>query len=282
MARRQKTSPAEDLIKLTAKAPWWVGAFLAVISYVGLQYVAAKPVSPVIEPGRVVPQLAPMLWQTFAQFGQYIFPLIFTLGALLSIWKRKQRTKLLEQTAGNAQGGMLDGMSWQEFELLVGEIFRQHGYTVIEQGGSQPDGGVDLVLKQGNEKHLVQCKQWRAQKVGVAIVRELYGVMAARGATGGYMVTSGQFTTDAKAFAEGRNIDLIDGEKLKELIAAVKRPTQQDQAVQVTSPQPTSTIPTCPQCANTMVRRVAKSGANAGNAFWGCSQYPACRGTLPV
>ena len=36
--------------------------------------------------------------------------------------------------------------------------------------------------------------------------------------------------------------------------------------------------PTCPKCGSTMVKRVAKTGANVGNAFWGCSQYPSCRG----
>lgn len=37
-------------------------------------------------------------------------------------------------------------------------------------------------------------------------------------------------------------------------------------------------VPSCPKCGGSMVRRTAKSGANAGNSFWGCSQYPACRG----
>lgn len=37
-------------------------------------------------------------------------------------------------------------------------------------------------------------------------------------------------------------------------------------------------VPSCPNCGSSMVRRTAKSGANAGNSFWGCSQYPACRG----
>lgn len=37
-------------------------------------------------------------------------------------------------------------------------------------------------------------------------------------------------------------------------------------------------VPSCPKCGSSMVRRTAKSGANAGNSFWGCSQYPACRG----
>lgn len=41
----------------------------------------------------------------------------------------------------------LNDMSWQEFELLVGEAFRRKGYAVAENGGGGADGGVDLVLK---------------------------------------------------------------------------------------------------------------------------------------
>ncbi len=40
--------------------------------------------------------------------------------------------------------------------------------------------------------------------------------------------------------------------------------------------------PFCPTCSATMVRRQARSGANAGESFWGCSRFPACRDTKPV
>ncbi|HEY9208868.1 MAG: NERD domain-containing protein [Acidovorax soli] len=33
----------------------------------------------------------------------------------------------------------------------------------------------------------------------------------------------------------------------------------------------------CPQCGSTMALRTAKSGANAGKQFWGCSTFPKCR-----
>lgn len=39
--------------------------------------------------------------------------------------------------------------------------------------------------------------------------------------------------------------------------------------------------PNCPKCGGVMVLRTAKSGANAGNRFWGCSNYPNCRSMLP-
>ncbi len=37
----------------------------------------------------------------------------------------------------------------------------------------------------------------------------------------------------------------------------------------------------CPTCGASMVKRVAKKGANAGTPFWGCSTYPKCKGTEP-
>jgi|GEM_PF-2728190 len=31
-----------------------------------------------------------------------------------------------------------------------------------------------------------------------------------------------------------------------------------------------------------MVRRTARTGAKAGQPFWGCSNYPECKTTLPL
>ncbi|WP_145143028.1 DUF2726 domain-containing protein [Pseudomonas duriflava] len=40
---------------------------------------------------------------------------------------------------------------------------------------------------------------------------------------------------------------------------------------------PSTATPVCSRCASPMVRRQARSGANAGEAFWGCSAFPTCR-----
>jgi restriction system protein len=167
-------------------------------------------------------------------------------------------------------------MNWQQFEAVVGEAFRRKGYSVAEKGGGGADGGIDLVLKKQGEAFLVQCKQWRAVKVGVNIVRELYGVMAASGATGGFVVTSGVFTDEARAFSAGRNIELIDGEALHALIRGVSTPVT---VASDSSASANAGVPTCPVCNSAMVKRTAKRGANSGNAFWGCSHYPTCKGT---
>jgi len=237
------------------------------------------------------------LWKTLASVGQYILPILCLGGAGMSAWRRKVRQSLVADVTQSKSTDVLDGMSWREFEMLVGEGFRLQGYQVAETGGGGADGGVDLVLtkpgKNGGEKFLVQCKRWRAFKVGVDVVRELYGVMAARGATGGFVVTSGRFTAEAISFASGRNVNLVDGPKLHELIQQAKAGTFRSPArasnPAATRPAPASPpsaapmqAPSCPLCSSPMAQRTAKRGANAGSEFWGCTDYPACRGTRPI
>lgn len=45
---------------------------------------------------------------------------------------------------------------------------------------------------------------------------------------------------------------------------------------------PVAAAPVCPKCGSEMILRTAKSGANAGSQFWGCSTYPKCRGMVAI
>ena len=291
MGRRKQSSLAGDFIELVAKLPWWAGVALAVLSYVLLHKLAIQPLA-ATRPGSLSAMVPQSVWKALANVGQYIVPILCLAGAGVSAWQRKVRKGLVDDVAQSKASDALDGMSWREFEMLVGEGFRLQGYRVVETGGGGADGGVDLVLSKpgtnGGEKFLVQCKQWRAYKVSVDVVRELYGVMAARGATGGFVVTSGRFTDEAVSFATGRNVTLVDGPKLRRLLqearasassAAAERPAAQPPAQ---SRAESILSPACPLCSKPMVRRIAKRGANAGAEFWGCTGYPACRGTRTI
>jgi hypothetical protein len=44
----------------------------------------------------------------------------------------------------------------------------------------------------------------------------------------------------------------------------------------------TDSSPTCPGCGSKMILRTAKTGANAGGRFWGCSNFPRCRSIFPA
>jgi restriction system protein len=158
-------------------------------------------------------------------------------------------------------------------------------YSVVETGGGGADGGIDLMLKKDNELFFVQCKQWRAYKVSVNVVRELLGVMVTQGATGGFVVTSGVFTAEAQSFAKGQNIDLIDGVSLAAMIEEITRNSSSQNVNRLTPTlQPlfkaemSATVPDCPKCGRLMVKRIARKGTNAGSGFWGCSSFPTCRG----
>jgi restriction system protein len=112
-------------------------------------------------------------------------------------------------------------LTWQQFEVMVGEAFRRTGYGVVETGKGGADGGVDLVLKKAGQRFLVQCKHYRSTRVGVTIVREIYGVVAARRAEGAFVVTTGSFTKEATEFARSLPIELIDGARLEAMVREI-------------------------------------------------------------
>jgi hypothetical protein len=73
------------------------------------------------------------------------------------------------------------------------------------------DGDVELILRRGGETTCIQCKHWRATKVDVRPLRELYGVMAAGGAARGALITDGSFTSVARSEASDKSVQLIGG-----------------------------------------------------------------------
>ncbi len=108
----------------------------------------------------------------------------------------------------------MEKMKKPNLELLLAEAFRQRGYAVERVGGEGAEVGVDLVLVKDARRYFVHCGQWKASSVDVGTVQELHEVVAARGAAGGLVVTSGRFTDDAAALARAHGVELIDGPRL--------------------------------------------------------------------
>ncbi len=176
---------------------------------------------------------------------------------------------------------MLSTLNWREFESLVGHVYRRAGYQVDLRGGSQPDGGIDLILNGDKGRVLVQCKHWKAYQVGVRQVRELFGVMVSEQAAGAILITTHKFTQEARRFAEGKPIQLVDGRAFIALAHQVQR-EQPMSLLHSVATEIETTSPDCPVCCRPMRTRTARSGNNVGNQFWGCPAYPKCRGTRPL
>jgi restriction system protein len=206
-----------------------------------------------------------------------VLTFVAALFAMRAQLDKYQRRKLLEK---QTSPGTVRAMSWQQFEQLVGEAYRRQGYRVEETGGGGPDGGVDLILRRNGETALVQCKRWKQARVGVRPVRELRGAVARDGATRGIFVTCGEFTAEAVAEAQGQPpLALVDGKALLELVRQAQGQTAPAQETTPPVPDAPAAPPACPNCGEPMVRRTARSGANAGSQFWGCPAFPRCRGT---
>ncbi len=242
MSRRRKPSPLDDLMDAVALFPWWVGALLAVLSYLGLHWLASQPVPPRPALSADISDLATeAMTRGLADAGQYIVPAVCLLAAAVSAWRRRQQARRVEPPTGHPLLDALNAMSYAEFLALVTEGFRLRGYRAIETGR---DGATsaDLVLHKAGETQLALCKTWREFWVGLQPLAELQQAMAARGATGGWVLTAGRYTDEAVQFAASHGLRLVDGVELKTLLdrAMVARHNR------VVAPDMADTVPAWP------------------------------------
>lgn len=69
----------------------------------------------------------------------------------MSVVRPRASGKLHEQSGPVDGAAVTEGMTWHQFELQIGEAFRAKGFTAVEIDGSDPDGGVDLVLRKPSD-----------------------------------------------------------------------------------------------------------------------------------
>jgi restriction system protein len=250
----------DNFLELLSQCPWWVSVVLSSVVYIAFRFIV-----PTIEFTNLflkgIAGAAPAL--------AFPFGIVLLLPAPLSFYNSLQKKKLL-----NKQSDLdsIKSLSWKEFEELIAEAYRRKGYSVVENYGCGPDGGIDLVLKKSGNQFLVQCKRWKNQKVDVRVVREMYGVMTAERASGVIIITSGLFTQQAKIFAEGKPIDLVEGRQVVDLIKSA----QGKPFPSVNTIQPQQEKTTCGSCGGDLVLRVVRKGKNPGGKFCGCSTFPKC------
>lgn len=264
-------------LEALARLPWPVG--VAIGCFVWLAGLVVAPGFLSNAESQVFKGLELALKQGSLSLAVWVLAGACWAAALVSFLGRGKRRRMLE-----AQRSLADikALSWREFEQLVGEAFRRQGYVVLETGQGGADGGVDLLLQRDDKKRLVQCKQWKQWKVGVNVVREQFGLLTHHGAERAIIVSVGEFTPEARRFVEGKPIDLVNGADLVELIRSVQTPAMpaREESLLLLSddaaPLARVASQTCTRCGSEMVERAARS---SGARFWGCSRFPACRGT---
>lgn len=97
----------------------------------------------------------------------------------------------------------LHELSPRGFEDFVARVFESFGFAV-ELTAQTRDGGRDVIAIRHSPtclKYLIECKKYAAtNKVGVAIVQRLHGVVAGDSATAGIVATTSTFTGPAMEF----------------------------------------------------------------------------------
>lgn len=95
-------------------------------------------------------------------------------------------------------------LSSRRFEELVAEILIRKGYNV-ELTPATRDGGKDIYAARkddlGSFLYVVECKKYKPTcKVGVNVLRDLYGILSKERATYGVAVTTSYFSKPAQDF----------------------------------------------------------------------------------
>jgi restriction system protein len=213
-------------------------------------------------------------------------PLLIITGGLTAIMlltfltkKRKNpKVRNAKQSKNNDWSiDLLMSLEWKRYEEICkeflaiqkGELFN---VNVTKMGA---DGGIDLKVtdKKNNVVALGQCKAYNSI-IGVAMIRELYGVMASEKVEHGYFFTTSAFSAEAIKFAKDK-ITLINGRDQIKIIKSFKSEQQKHLLALATNGD--YTTPTCSNCDKKMVKRNGEKGE-----FWGCLNYPKCKNVLQM
>jgi restriction system protein len=98
-----------------------------------------------------------------------------------------------------------------DFEHYVAMLFTKLGHTATVTKPSG-DGGIDIILRNGNETAAVQVKRFTKGKVGRPDVQKLVG--ASQSFDLRIFVTNVGFSSEAREYADQHKVKLIDGNVL--------------------------------------------------------------------
>lgn len=191
-----------------AKLPWWAWGVVGAILFFLLQG-AHSFVSPAVDG-------ADRLY-SLIDAGS-VAALIVCLGFAVHSLMNRSRPDDATIPATTPLRDSEQRITWGQFELLAIEAFRRRGFQITERGSSSEDGARNLQLQRGRQIFIAHCKAWRKREVDIGSIRELYSMVIVAKAAGGIAITTGSFTQEARTFAAGRQLQLIDGPTLREML----------------------------------------------------------------
>ncbi len=138
------------------------------------------------------------------------------LSLLLRHYIQEREESYTRESISTGQGGAFATLSGPGFEKLLYRLFAAMGYSV-QKTGKVGDQGADLVVNMNNQRTVVQAKCYTGN-VGNAAVQEATAAQKFYDCTRAMVITTSGFTKEAEDLAKANRVDLIGGERLKQLL----------------------------------------------------------------
>ena len=181
-----------SLFAMLLRSPWWISFVI-----VGVIALAA---------GAFLPA------QYFAVGAIAGLP-IFVVGCVAA-W-RQLRAPRPAKVAEMLQA--VAGMPWATFADTLATAWARAGYAVERLDNNTR--GADMRLTRDGKTTLVSAKRWKASTHGVEPLRELFAVMQKQEASAGiYVMTQGQLSENAQAFARDHAIVVLQNTAVAHLL----------------------------------------------------------------
>ena len=130
-------------------------------------------------------------------------------------WKDKSRVEYMSLSD-------LKRMDPFKFETYVAKLYKSMGYSV-QQTKRTGDGGKDIVATKDGQTYYIECKRY-SRPISSNKMRDFVGacVLGGKDVKGIYVTTS-DFTNDAKSAAKRIGIQMVDGNKLMNMIKSSQK-----------------------------------------------------------
>ncbi len=164
-----------------------------------------------------------LFYLSFSALAMLPFP---AFGAIMGGRAEQRQRELREQI--EARGGQLEnhapvrllddlrGLSLPQFGMYVSNLYRKHGFTLVDYKFLHKDKHLDLDLQYQGETYLARLSV--EDKVRPGIVQTLLQDMQRREISKGMVITSTEFAADVrKAVRNNPAVLLIDGQTLYDM-----------------------------------------------------------------
>jgi restriction system protein len=183
-----------SLFAILLRSPWWISIALA---------------------AGIVALTRTILSDSHAFYAFFVALPFFVVGSYAG-WQQL-RAPGAERIAATLEA--LRALSWEEFSAALEDAFRRDGYAVARLNVA----GADLELTKSARVSLVGCKRWKVARAGVEPLRELHAARQAREAHECLYVAAGDITDNAREFAAGKSIRLLESAELAKLLPQPKK-----------------------------------------------------------